>query len=90
MKAHEAIAEGYKAFEQAYFRGDADAIGQMYTEDAELLVPEAPPISGREAIAHVWKMIVGSGGTTVRVKTGDVQEAGDWAYEVGAFYGKRA
>jgi uncharacterized protein (TIGR02246 family) len=84
-KAREAIAEGYKAFEQAYYRGDADAIGRMYTEDAELLVPEAPTISGREAIAQVWKMIVGSGGNTVRVKIGEVQESGDGAYEVGTF-----
>ena len=65
--AREAIAEGYKAFEQAFYRGDADTISRMYTEDAELLIPEAPIISGREAIAEVWKTIVGSGGNTVRV-----------------------
>lgn len=40
--AREAIAEGYKAFEQAFYRGDADTISRMYTEDAELLIPEAP------------------------------------------------
>ena len=84
-KAREAIAEGYKAFEQAYYRDDADTIGRMYTVDAELLVPEAPTISGRVAITQVWKMIVGSGGNTVRVKIGEVQESGDWAYEVGTF-----
>ena len=32
--AREAIAEGYKAFEQAFYRGDADTISRMYTEDA--------------------------------------------------------
>ena len=30
--AREAIAEGYKAFEQAFYRGDADTISRMYTE----------------------------------------------------------
>jgi ketosteroid isomerase-like protein len=83
--AREAIAEGYKAFEQAFYRGDADTISRMYTEDAELLISEAPIISGREAIADVWKTIVGSGGNTVRVDTGEVQEGGHWAFEVGAF-----
>jgi len=57
----------------------------MYTDDAELLIPEAAIVSGREAIAQVWKRIVASGGNTVRVETGEVQEIGDWAYEVGAF-----
>jgi ketosteroid isomerase-like protein len=84
-KAREAIAEGYKAFEMAFCKGDADTISRMYTEDAELLIPEAPTVSGREAIAQVWESIVGSGGNTVRVNTGEVQESGDWAYEVGTF-----
>src|SRR6185295_12267742 len=61
-KAREAIAAGYKAFEQAFYRGDADTISQMYTEDAELLIPEVPLVRGREAIAQVWKSILGSGG----------------------------
>jgi ketosteroid isomerase-like protein len=84
-KALEAIAEGYKTFEQAFYSRDADTISRMYTEDAELLIPEAPIVNGREAIAQVWKSIVGSGGNTVRVNTGEVQESGDWAYDVGTF-----
>ncbi len=81
----EAIAEGYKAFERAYYEGDAGVISSMYTEDAELLVPEAPIIRGRDAIKEVWKLIVGSGGNTVRVEIGEVIENGDWTYEVGGF-----
>ena len=84
-KAREAISEGYKAFEQAFYRGDADTISRMYTENAELLIPEAPMISGREPIRQVWKSIVGSGGNAVQVNTVEVQESGDWAYEVGTF-----
>jgi ketosteroid isomerase-like protein len=85
-KTREAIAEGYKAFESASYRGDADTISRMYTEDAELLIPEAPIVSGREAIARVWKTIVGSGGDTTHVTTGELQESGDGcAWEVGEF-----
>jgi ketosteroid isomerase-like protein len=75
----EAIAEGYKAFERAFYKGDADAISRMYTEDAELYLPEAPVFSGRYAIAQVWRAIVGSGGNAVHVNIREVQDAGDWA-----------
>jgi uncharacterized protein (TIGR02246 family) len=85
VRAHEAIAEGYKTFEEAYHRGDADTISRMYTEDAEWLIPEAPIVRGRQAIAQAWKRILGSGGNNVRVDIGEVQESGDWAYEVGRF-----
>ena len=85
MTPREAIAEGYKAFERAYYDGDAGVISSMYTEDAELLVPEAPIIRGRDAINEVWKLIVGSGGNTIRVEIGEVIKNGDWAYEVGGF-----
>ncbi len=71
MTTQEAIAEGYKAFERAFFEGDAGAISSMYTEDAELLVPETPIIRGRDAINRVWKLLVGSGGNTVRVEIGE-------------------
>jgi ketosteroid isomerase-like protein len=73
--AHEAIAEAYEAFEQAYYKGDADTISQMYTEDAELLIPDAPVVRGREAIRQVWASILGSGGNTVRVETRELEES---------------
>ena len=40
--AREAIAEGYRAFEQAFYRGDADAISRMYTDDAVRRDPALP------------------------------------------------
>ena len=83
--AGEAITEAYKAFEEAFFRGEADTISRMYTEDAEWLVPEAPIVRGREAIRQVWASIIGSGGNTVRVDVLEVQESGDWAYDIGTF-----
>ncbi|HYW42094.1 MAG TPA: DUF4440 domain-containing protein [Bryobacteraceae bacterium] len=85
MSAYDAITEAYKAFAKAYHRGDAETISRMYTEDAELLIPEAPILRGREAIAHAWERILGSGGNNVRVDIGEVQESGDWAYEIGRF-----
>ena len=83
--AREVIIKAYKGFEDAFFRGDVDTLSQIYTEDAEWLVPSAPVIRGRDAIGQAWKNVLGSGGNSVRVDVGEVQESGDWAYEVGAF-----
>ena len=79
------ITEAYKAFEENFFKGDADGLSLIYTDDAELLVPEAPPIKGRKAIAQAWRGILGSGGNRVRVEIREVQDNGDWAFEVGSF-----
>jgi len=79
------IADAYKAFEAAFHRGDADAISRMYTDDAELLAPEAPTFKGREAIRGAWANVVGSGGNTVRVSTLELQVSGAWIYEIGSF-----
>jgi uncharacterized protein (TIGR02246 family) len=81
----EAIAAAYAEFEEAFFRGDGDAIAQVYTEDAEWFVPGAPVIRGRKAIAEAWRQNVGSGGNTLRIETLEVEETGPWAYEVGRF-----
>lgn len=83
--AREAITEAYKALEEAFYRGDADALAQIYTDDAEWLVPDAPPIKGRVAISQAWKNALGDGGNRVHVEVREVNESGDWAYEVGAF-----
>ena len=85
QSAHDAIVESYKAMEDAFFRGDSEALAQIYADDAEWLVPGAPPIRGRSAIAAAWKGVIGSGGNKVRVDVREVQESGDWAFEVGAF-----
>jgi uncharacterized protein (TIGR02246 family) len=83
--AHDVIVEAYKVMENAFLRGDSHAVSEMYAEDAEWLVPGAPPIRGRAAIAEAWKGVIGSGGNRVRVDVREVQESGDLAFDVGAF-----
>jgi len=83
--ANQVIREAYNQFEEAFFRGDAAMLAEIYTEDAEWLVPGVPPIRGRESIAAAWKNILGSGGNRVRVDVHEVAENGDWAFEIGEF-----
>jgi uncharacterized protein (TIGR02246 family) len=83
--AREAVEKDYKAVEQAFHKGDADSISRMYTEDAELFMPGAPVLQGRQAIDEAWKKIVGSGGNTLHSVVREVQENGDLAYDTGHF-----
>jgi uncharacterized protein (TIGR02246 family) len=83
--AREAIPVIYKTMEDAFQEGDAEAIAQAYTEDAEWYVPEAPVIKGRPAIARAWKANVGSGGNRLRIEVAEVEQSGDRAHEVGRF-----
>jgi ketosteroid isomerase-like protein len=83
--ARDAIAAIYSAFEDAFFRADASAIAAAYTEDAQLLVPNAPIVQGKAAIEEVWRQIVGTGGNTLHIEILEVEEAGAWTYEVGRF-----
>ena len=64
--------------------GDAEAIGRLYTEDALLLVPEHPPISGRQAIQENYKESLGDG-YKLMVKIQDFQEQVDTAYAAGTY-----
>ena len=79
------ITQAYRTMEEAFFNGNADALSMLYTEDAEWLVPGAPPVRGRQAIAEAWKGVIGSGGNRVRVEVREVQDCGESAYDIGAF-----
>ncbi len=83
--ARAGIVANDKTFEAAFFRGDAAAIAQTYTEDAEWYVPDEPVIKGREAIARAWKEQIGAGGNRLRIDVGEVEQQGDRAYEIGRF-----
>ena len=38
--------KAYKAMEEAFFKGDAEALSSIYTEEAEWLVPKHRPYAG--------------------------------------------
>ena len=71
--------------ESSFQKGDVEAIAQVYAEDAEWYMPEAPVLEGRSAIRQAWQANVGSGGNRLRVEVAEVEERGDRAHEVGRF-----
>ena len=80
----QAIDQVNAQFMQAFNRGDAaSATAAAYREDATILPPGAPRISGREAITQFWQGAMAMGVRQVVLQTQELQVSGDHAYEIG-------
>jgi uncharacterized protein (TIGR02246 family) len=79
----ESIESSNRAFAAAFLRGDAEAVAELYTEDAELLPPGAGAVAGRAAIAAFWKGAIDAGVKDLVLATTEVESTGDLAWEVG-------
>jgi uncharacterized protein (TIGR02246 family) len=83
-----AIRAGTTAWADAYNAGDGAAMAAFYAEDAVLLPPNAPPVSGRAAIGEF--LAADSANTRaagLKFKLpgdGPAQVSGDLAYESGS------
>lgn len=78
------IAEGNRSFGAAAARQDYAGMAAFYTEDAKVLPPDAPIVSGRKAIEEFWRSAANALGLTgIILKTVDLEVAGDIAYEIG-------
>jgi uncharacterized protein (TIGR02246 family) len=65
---------------------DAAALtSAFYAEDAVLLPPGSPKLTGTEAIRGFWEAFIGNGVTDVAIETSGLEESGDLAYGVGTY-----
>lgn len=66
--------------------GDAEALTNLYADDARLYPPDAPPITGRDAIHAYFTQMLSEGPYTVTLTTNDViiPESGEIAIELGS------
>jgi ketosteroid isomerase-like protein len=85
----DAIRASTDAWDDAYNAGDTAALGAAYAEDAVLLPPNAPAVSGRAAIGEFLTAdganTRGAGLTFAIAKDSTVGVSGDLAYEAGTF-----
>jgi ketosteroid isomerase-like protein len=72
-------------FAAAVRRGDAAAASELYTSDARLLAPAAPPIRGRLAIERYWQTGVSAGMRDVELELVTIESRGAVAYELGRY-----
>jgi len=82
-EVREAVETGNRAFIGAFLRGDARAVADLYTENAEVIAPGAPVAKGRAAIAAAWQKSIDAGVKDLRLDTAEVESAGDLACETG-------
>jgi uncharacterized protein (TIGR02246 family) len=81
------IDQANRKFVEAYAKGDAASIAQLYTEQATILPPGAPVMKGRKAIEDFWKQAMSSL-KNVKLEAVDVQSFGkSAAREIGRFSG---
>ena len=78
-----AIEAANARFSEAFERGDAKALADMYTSDAIAFPPDSEMIRGNEAIGQFWKATRNSGVKSATLTTVDVGRSGNIAYETG-------
>lgn len=82
-----AIREANKKWLEAIVAKDAATIGALYAEDGQLMPPNAPKMSGREAIQKGWGDMMGAPGMSLVFETEKFTfaKSGDLAVDVGTY-----
>lgn len=70
---------------EAYQQEDAKTLAKLYTKNAVMLPPGAPPISGRETIRKLFVKQFASINAAVEFTTLEVMIADNWAYRWGTY-----
>ena len=79
------IETNVKQFVEAFNKGDAAAVANMYMPDARLLPPNAEIVSGRANIQTFWQGAISAGLKMVSLETEHVETQGNLAVEVGRY-----
>ena len=73
-----------RQFEEAIARGDAAACAAVYTDDAKILPPDSPELTGKQAAQGLWQSIIDMGVKSISLQTLELEEMGDMAVDRGA------
>ena len=84
-KVHKAIAAADVKFMAAFNRGDAAGVAALYTEQGQLLPPNADFMIGRQAIQAFWQGAMDMGIASAKIKILEVEGHGDTAIEVSEY-----
>jgi uncharacterized protein (TIGR02246 family) len=80
-----AIEANNKQFIEAFNKGDAAAVADMYAVDARVLPPNNEIVEGRANIQTFWQAAMSSGLKLVSLETTHVETQGNIAVEVGRY-----
>ncbi len=73
-----------RQFEEAFARGDAAACAAVYTDDAKILPPDSPVLTGKQAAQALWQSFIDMGVKRVSLQRLELEDMGDRAVEIGA------
>ncbi len=79
------IEEGNIIFGEAFRRGDAAAVAELYTADALLLPPNSEKIYGKNRINEFWAGAIKMGATDVTLTSVHVFLMGHYTCEIGQY-----
>jgi uncharacterized protein (TIGR02246 family) len=74
-----------RAWERCANARDARGMAALYAENATLLPPGQPAITGRQNIQGFWQGFFDAGASDASLKSVQISGSGDLAYEVGEF-----
>ena len=81
----DAIGAANAKFMAAYNSGDAAAVAALYTEEGQLLPPNAGFMKGKEAIQAFWQGAMDMGIKSAQMEIDEVEAHGDTAIEVSTY-----
>lgn len=79
----EAIAAANEVWMATFRAGDAKGMAQLYTHDGQFLLPHAPPVVGRDALAEAFQAFMDEGTKEVVLHSGgEIEQHGDVVTEI--------
>jgi uncharacterized protein (TIGR02246 family) len=84
------IEAGNRRFMEAFERGDAASVAQLYTASGQLLPAHSDFIDGKTAIQRFWQGAMDMGIKEAVLETVEVEGHGETAHEVGRYTLKTA
>ena len=85
QSARTAIEANTSQFVEAFNKGDAAAVANMYTMDARVLPPYGEMVEGRANIQKFWQSTMSAGAKMVSLETVHVETQGNVAVEIGRY-----
>lgn len=79
------IEEMNSKFIDLFRSGNAEGLASFYTDDAQLMVPGAPAMSGTDNIVAYWQGAIDAGINNVKLETTDVSGCGNEVIEYGKY-----
>ena len=85
MPSHEGISASNKAFMEAFGKGDAAGVANLYTKAGSVLPPNSEVIGGIEAIRRFWQGAMDMGIKGAKLETVDLEVYQGAAWEAGNY-----